>query len=310
MTLNILFSAGHDRWLEYRAPLAEAFSECGLNAQLERNIEPALVDYIVYAPNGPVLDFSPFTNARAVLSLWAGVEQIVTNPTLTIPLARMVDSGLAEGMVEWVTGHTLRYHLGIDAQLNAQNGNWAPAVPPLARNRTVGILGLGELGRACARALVALNFNVSGWSRSQKSLPGVTCLSADEGLGQILEQSEIIILLLPLTTATENLINRDRLSRMRKGAFLLNPGRGALIEDAALLDALDSGQVAHATLDVFRTEPLPQNHPFWAHPGVTVTPHIASETRPDTASQVIAENIRRSEAGEPLKFLVDRKAGY
>jgi len=310
VTLNILFSAGEDRWLEYKQPLNNAFERVGITVNLDQNLAPETVDYIVYAPTENELNFSPFINANAVLGLWAGVEHIVTNPTLNLPLARMVDTGLTEGMVEWVTGHTLRYHLGIDAQLNAQNGSWAPVIPPLARNRTVGVLGLGELGTACARALAALNFKVFGWSRSQKSVPGITCLSASEGLVQVLEASEIIILLLPLTSATENLINRESLGQMRQGAFLLNPGRGALIEDAALLEALDRGQIAHATLDVFRIEPLPQNHPFWAHPRVTITPHIASETRSDTASQVIAENVRRSEAGEPLQFLVDRKAGY
>lgn len=310
MTLNVLFLANGERWSAYQAPLAKAFIQHGLNARLARKIDPATVDYIVFAPTDEMLDFSPFSNAKAVLGLWAGVEQIVTNQTLKIPLTRMVDTGLTEGMVEWVVGHTLRYHLGMDAQICALNGNWNPVIPPLARDRCVGILGMGELGSACATALAALNFNVLGWSRSQKSVPGVKCFSKEEGLNELLEVAEIIILLLPLTSFTENLINQARLNRMRQGACLLNPGRGALIDDKALLNALRSGHLAHATLDVFRTEPLPPAHPFWCHSQITVTPHIASETRPETACQIIAENIRRNEAGEQLFFLVDRKSGY
>ncbi len=309
MTLNVLFSAAPNRWHFYRDALNAAFRDHGLDVTLGRDFEPHEVDYIVYAPNGPVSDFSPFTRAKAVLSLWAGVETIVGNRSLTQPLTRMVDSGLSEGMVEWVTGHVLRHHVGMDKYVLGTAG-WTPDIPPLARNRRVGILGLGELGGACARALAALNFTVSGWSRSKKALSGIECLHGDAGLRNILLQSEILVLLLPLTAETENLMDKDRLALMPEGSFVLNPGRGALIDDDALLEALDSGRLAHATLDVFRTEPLPEDHPFWSHPKVTVTPHIASETRAGTASEVIAENIRRSEAGEPLLFLVDRDAGY
>ena len=267
MTLNVLFSADAGLWGEYQEPLANALAGSGLDARLGQNFEPSSVNYIVFAPGGPVSDFTPFTRAKAVLSLWAGVEGIVSNATLNIPLTRMVDRGLAEGMVEWVTGHVLRHHLGIDAHLRTRNGIWDPVIPPLARHRNVGILGLGALGMACAKALSALNFNVSGWSRTPKSASGITCLSGTDGLGQILGSSEILVLLLPATAATENLINGDRLAKLPSGAVLLNPGRGALIDDAALLAALDGGRLANATLDAFRTEPLPHDHPFWAIPG-------------------------------------------
>ena len=138
----------------------------------------------------------------------------------------------------------------------------------------------------------------------------MTCLHGDDGLARALESAQVLILLLPLTGATENIVNATALARMPQGAFVLNPGRGPLIDDAALLAALDSGQIAHATLDVFRVEPLPPEHAYWAHPNVTVTPHIASETRINTASQVVAENIRRGEAGAPFLHLVDRTLGY
>ena len=310
MSLNVLFSARRGMWDDYRAPLAAAFTAAGLSVDLRADLDPDLVDYIVYAPDGPVSDFSCFSRLRAVLGLWAGVEHVVGNATLTVPMTRLVDSGLTEGMVEWVTGHVLRYHLGMDAQICTQNGVWAPEVPPLARDRRVGILGLGALGSACAQALAALNFSVSGWSRSSKSIAGIICLSGDAGLPELLKSTDILVLLLPLTATTENLLNAERLALLPRGAFLLNPGRGALIDDRALLRALDAGQIAHATLDVFRTEPLPADHPYWSHPNVTVTPHIASETRVNSAALVIAENIRRNEAGEPMQFVVDRAAGY
>ncbi len=309
--INILFAAKPASWAEYEAPLRHALDDTGLAYTLSPDTDdPATVDYLVYAPNGPVSDFIPFTRAKAVLGLWAGVEGIVGNETLKLPLARMVDYGLTEGMVEWVTGHTLRHHLGMDRHILGQDGQWRDYVPPLARDRTVAVLGLGALGGACAQALAALNFNVVGWSRTQKDIAGITCMSGDDGLDQTLAQAEIIILLLPLTAGTENLLNAQRLGQMPKGAMIINPGRGPLIDDDALLAALDTGQIDHATLDVFRVEPLPADHPYWAHPQVTVTPHIASETRPDSSARVIAENIRRGETGEPFLHLVDRNAGY
>ncbi|MHC0053668.1 2-hydroxyacid dehydrogenase [Actibacterium sp. D379-3] len=311
MTLNILFAANAARWEQYRGLLPDAFAEAGLAVNLFTETDtPEAVDYIVYAPNGTLRDFTPFTGCKAVLSLWAGVETIVGNETLTQPLCRMVDPGLEEGMIEWVTGHVLRHHLGMDAQIVHQDGVWNPVVPPLARDRTVAVLGLGELGRACASALAALRFDVLGWARSPRDLPGVTCLSGPDGLTAALARAEIVVLLLPLTAETENLLNAERLAQMPRGAVIINPGRGPLIDDDALLAALDAGQIGHATLDVFRIEPLPPAHPFWAHPNVTVTPHIASETRAASAARVIAENVRRGEVGETLLFLVDRTKGY
>lgn len=306
---KIYFAARPAAWEAYEAPLRRALAAAGIAAELSPHCaDPAEVDYIIYAPGGPLRDFTPFTRARAVLSLWAGVERIVGDPSLTQPLTRMVDTGLQEGMVEYVTGHVLRHHLGIDQHLDARN--WAPAVPPLARHRPVTILGLGALGAACGQALAALNFPVTGWSRRPKTIPGLTCLAGDEGLAQALGSAQILVLLLPLTAQTQHLMNTSRLAQLPRGAVILNPGRGGLIDDDALLAALDQGKIAHATLDTFQIEPLPQDHPFWAHPQVTITPHIASETRPETAAEVIAENIRRAENGAPLLHLVDRAAGY
>jgi glyoxylate/hydroxypyruvate reductase A len=169
---------------------------------------------------------------------------------------------------------------------------------------------MGALGAACAQALHRLGFDVSGWSRRPKAFDGITCLAGEDGLHEALSRADIAVLLLPLTDATRNVLDARAFSLMPRGAFVINPGRGPLIDDEALVEALDKGQIEHATLDVFREEPLPPKHAFWAHPQVTVTPHIASETRVKTASEVIAENIRRGEAGAPFVHVVDRSAGY
>lgn len=308
---TILFAAPA-LWPEYASLLPKALAEAGIAAAriVTEAPDPSAIDYIVYAPSAPLQDFTPFTRARAVLSLWAGVERIVGNRTLTQPLCRMVDPGLTEGMVEWVTGHVLRHHLGMDRHIVNPARTWDPTCPPLARERPVGILGLGQLGLACARALAALNFPVTGWSRTPKAVSGLRYLSGEEGLATALAQSQIVVTLLPKTPETENLLDARRLALLPPGAVILNPGRGALIDDAALLAALDAGRISHATLDVFRTEPLPPDHPFWAHPRVTVTPHIAADTRAVTAARVLAENIRRGEAGLPFLHLVDRARGY
>ncbi|WP_176247985.1 glyoxylate/hydroxypyruvate reductase A [Sulfitobacter sp. HGT1] len=310
MSLNILFAARPERWTVYEQPLRDALRAAGITAKLKLDIPPSEVDYIVYAPNSTLQDFTPYTRAKAVLNLWAGVEKITGNTTLHIPLARMVDPGLTKGMVEWVTGHVMRYHLGLDIDILHTGTDWTPRTPPLAQERKVGILGMGALGAETARTLVNLGFDVAGWSRSAKSEPGVKCFHGDQGLQDVLARSEILVLLLPDTPATENIINKAALAAMPDGAFIINPGRGPLIDDDALIGALDSGKIAHATLDVFRIEPLPAEHPYWAHPHVTVTPHIAAETRAVTASQVIVENIQRGETGQGFLHLVDRTLGY
>jgi len=174
----------------------------------------------------------------------------------------------------------------------------------------VALLGLGALGAACAGALAGLGFPVLGWSRTPKDLPGIECHHGRDGLKTVLSRAQIVVTLLPATPGTENTLNAETLGWLPQGAAIINPGRGALIDDAALLAALDAGQVGAATLDVFRVEPLPRDHPYWAHPKVTVTPHIAAETRPVTAARVVVENLRRLRDGEPLLHLVDRAEGY
>lgn len=308
--INVLFSGTSEGWPDYEGPLRAAFEAEGLEVDLRQEFPPEEVDYLVMSPNGPIRDFSVFTRAKAVLNLWAGVEDIVDNETLTQPLVRMVEDGLTRGMVEWVTGHVLRHHLDMDRDICRTEAKWDYHMPPLARERRVSILGLGELGHACAESLAALEFDIAGWSRSEKNVPGVTCYWDDEGLDEALRRAEILVLLLPETPQTRHVLNVLTLDLLPKGAVVINPGRGPLIDDEALLGALDAGDLSHATLDVFDEEPLPEDHAFWAHPRVTVTPHVASATRPSTSAQAIAANIRRNENGAPMVGLVDRSRGY
>ena len=309
--INILFAAVSERWDQYQEHLKKELDLIGLEYKLSEKLPPSEVDYIIYAPNSSIKDFSVFTNLKAVLNLWAGVEDVVKNKTLKVPLARMVDEGLTQGMKEWVLGHVMRHHLGIDLHIFGQDGKWRDwSAPPLAKDRTVTILGLGALGAECASTLAKVGFKVYGWSSTEKSVENVICHHGFEGLEKSLFGSEIVVLLLPSTADTENIINEKTLSYLTKNAVIINPGRGTLIDEKVLLKSLDDGKLAHATLDVFRQEPLPADHPFWQHPKITVTPHIASETKPQTASQVIAANILRFEKGKPLLYQVNFETGY
>lgn len=306
---NVLFIGTDADWAEYETPLKAAFADLPFAPVLARAHAPDEVDYIVMAGSRIIEDFTPFTRCKALLRLWAGVEDITRNNTITFPICRMVGGGLDQGMVEWVTAHVLRHHIGLDAHLNGQDGIWRDdVVAPLAMQRPVTILGMGALGTACAQALSALGFPVTGWARRPKSIPGITTVTGP--ITDALNGAQIVILLMPLTPDTKHILNRETMAALPNGAVVINPGRGPLINDDDLLAALASGQLAHATLDTFRIEPLPADHPYWAHPQVTVTPHIASATRPVPAARVIARNILNGETGVPFVHVVDRAAGY
>jgi glyoxylate/hydroxypyruvate reductase A len=310
--INLLFNVTPELFQEYRDPILAALRRRNIEAQagLPGNMPPQEIDYIVHATGGPVVDFGAYSRARAVLSLWAGVEKIVGNRTLTQPLCRMVDEGLRRGMVEWVVAHVLRAHLGTDHYVRQKPLTWERHVPPLATDRSVAILGLGELGSAAATALVHLGFRVTGWSRRAREVSGVRCLAGSQSLPEVLAAAEILVSILPETPDTIDLLNAERLALLPRGSFIVNGGRGSLVDDEALIAALDSGQIQQATLDVFRTEPLPSSHPFWSHPGVTISPHVAAATRVASASDAIADNIERSKNGAPLLHVVDRSLSY
>lgn len=317
MTQNpvILYAGSPEKRPLYEVELARAAGENGLSPRLVMAAEEVAaedVDYLVFDGTGPIDDLAPFTGLKAVLNLWAGVEAILRrNPPQDLPIVRMVETGLSEGMRDYVVGHVLRHHLDIDSFLAGNPiAEWEVTFPPLARNRTVGVLGIGVLGADCASHLARHGFRTLGWSRRQKEIEGVTCLSGTDGLDQLIRESEILVLLLPNTPETFRVINAERLAQMPEGACIVNSGRGGLIDHDALLAALDRGHIRHATMDVFDVEPLPADHPYWRHERVTVTPHIASVTRPETAADSIMRQIARSEAGLDLENLVDRTKGY
>ena len=308
--------------LLFSAPMHERETYCTtisalLNTQKiahkwhDQDDDPTCVDYIVYAPNGKVQDFRPYRNVKLIQSTWAGVDWALRNQTLTQPLARMVDPSLTQGMVEYVVGHTLYHHLQSDLYFNAPAGEWYNNTPPpLASERVIGILGLGVLGQACAKALGSIGFQVIGWSRRAKQIANLGCYDGAQGLHTVLSRAEILILLLPATPQTERIINAQSIGKMRKGSMIINPGRGDLIDDTALLSALDKNHISAASLDTFKHEPLPKDHPYWTHPKVKVTPHIASSSRAETAAIIAAENIARSVQGETPYFLVNLTKGY
>jgi glyoxylate/hydroxypyruvate reductase A len=309
---RVLFAGRTDHAPDWCAALRERLPGIDLTDDVA-GTDPADVDILVYAPNGPITDLAPYTGVAAIQCVWAGVETLLDNPTLPEGpvLLRMVEPGLTVGMTDYVVGNVMRVHLGIDGhKANQAQRIWSEDNPPLSSDRHVGIVGLGALGRDAAEKLVGLGFQVSGWSRSAKHIDGVRSLHGPEGFETLLADADVLVLLAPLTAETEDMFDAAAFGKMKRGAHVINAARGQLIVDEALLAALDSGQVGGATLDVFRTEPLPQDHPYWEHPSVTITPHIASVTRRDTAMAVVAEQIRRFERGEPFENIVDRESGY
>ena len=308
----VVFAGKPSERAPYEPELLRAAADAGLEIDLHMSpddVDPSRVDYLIFAASGPVRDFAPYSGLKAILSLWAGVENILKlDPPRRIPLVRMVEDGLTLGMIDYVVGHVVRHHLDIDRFIGT--GEWLEGFPPLARDRNVGVLGLGALGAACAERLALNGFRVSGWSRTPKTVPGVTCRHGEDGLDAVITEAEILVLLLPLTTQTRGILDTRRIGLMPSDACLVNAARGPLIDHGALLAALDRGRVRHATMDVFDIEPLPADDPYWRHPRVTVTPHIASVTRPETAAEALIRQIGRGERGEPFAHVVDRDLGY
>lgn len=254
-----------------------------------------------------------FPNLKAMISLGAGVDHILAQrdrPT-DVPVVRLVDPGLRTGMLEYVLYAVLRYHRHMPEYETQQKRKlWIERRQLLPSERRIGILGLGEMGLACAEVLERLGFDVIGWSRTKKEIHNVGCFYGDEALTAFLGQSAILVCLLPLTPETACILDRDAFAALPPGAWLINVGRGGHVVEEDLLAALESGHIAGATLDVFRTEPLPKEHPFWDHPNVTVTPHVAALTLPQSAAPAIADIVERARAERPLLNVVDPERGY
>ncbi len=268
---------------------------------------------IVDGPSGEQLATMP--NLRLVQSTWAGVEAILPNVPDEVAVARMVDPQLASTMSEAVLAWTLYLHRDMPRYARQQRrAQWIEHALVRASDRRVGVLGLGALGRAAAETLRDHDFVVAGWSRRPKTIDGVQCFHDGPdggGVDALLSRSDIVVNLLPDTSATVGLLGARAFASMPERASLINFGRGPTVDDDALLAALD-GHLDHAVLDVFVTEPLPADHPYWTHPSVTVLPHISGPTSPDTAAIIAAANVHAflADGTLPIDALVDRAHGY
>jgi glyoxylate/hydroxypyruvate reductase len=274
--------------------------------------DPAEIDYaLVWRPEAGLLAALP--NLKLILSLGAGVDHILRDPDLPpgVPIVRLVDPYLTDAMSEYVALQVLRLHRqDLDYRAQQQAGVWRELPQRNAGERPVGILGFGETGQDAGRKLAALGFPVFGWSRHERTVAGFSTFAGPAGLPQLLAGTEILICLLPLTAETRGILNARTFAALPRGAGLINAGRGGHLVEEDVIPALDSGQLSAAALDVFREEPLPAGHPFWRHPRILVTPHIAGITNPATAAPIILDNIRRFEEGRPLLNLVDPHVGY
>jgi glyoxylate/hydroxypyruvate reductase len=306
----LLFLSADDPAEAWRAELRARIP--GLEVQIWPEVgDPAAIEVaLVWRP--PPGELARYPNLKAIMSLGAGVDGLLADPELPdVPLARMVDPSLTRTMTEYVLLAVLRHHRGIDRFERAQRAReWAYAFPPQAADRRVGVMGLGELGERAARQLVAHGFQVLGWSRGPKSIEGVVSYAGRSELHTFLHRTDILVCLLPLTSDTEGILDAATFAELPHGAFVINVARGQHLVERDLIQALDSGHLAGATLDVFREEPLPADSPLWDHPKVLVTPHVASYCVPASAANGVATNIRRVLAGEPLLHQVDRAKGY
>jgi glyoxylate/hydroxypyruvate reductase A len=270
----------------------------------------------------PAGSLAGLPNLEVIFSLGAGVDHLFNDPRLPeVPMARVVDPDLTARMSEYIVMHCLmilrqtrRYDAQQRERLWIDDRN-----QPAARQVRVGILGLGELGQDAAAKLRHIGFDVAGWSRSRRDVPGVACFSGSEGLEAMLARTDILVCLLPLTPDTQGLLDAGLFAKLSRdgrrhpslsGPHLVNAARGGVQNEADILAALDTGGLASAVLDVFATEPLPHESPLWVHPGVTITPHNAAMSSAEAIAALVGQQIRAIEAGEPLRHVVERRRGY
>ena len=268
-------------------------------------------DYaVVWAPPQQFLDEQP--GLKALFNIGAGVDALLQlRLPSAIPVVRLDDAGMAVQMAEYVCHAVIRHFRGFDHyEEHMRAGDWAYRPAPRRAECAVGVMGLGVLGQRVAQALAQFEFPLNGWSRSPKAIDGVHCFHGADGLSDFLSASRVLVNLLPLTPETENILNHDTLSCLQPGGYVINPARGAHVVDADLIALIDSGHLAGAALDVFRTEPLPASHPFWQHPKITLTPHTSARTlRSETIAQIVGK-MAALERGEAVAGVVDTQRGY
>lgn len=277
-----------------------------LSASERANAEVAIV------ANPDPADLAALPNLKWVQSLWAGVERLLQSmPDPSVEIVRLIDPQLAITMSEAALAWTLYLHRDMPRYARQQvQANWQQHLLPIAAQCRVSVLGLGQLGQTAALRLVANGFDVRGWSRNQKTLEGVQTDCGPEGMSRVLSQTDILIMLLPSTPATRNLLDGSALDRLPKGAQVINFARSDIIDTKALTKRLSSGQIKHAVLDVFAQEPLPPSDPLWAHPSLTVLPHISAPTNHETAAAIVAEHLKRWFDHGAMPTPVSRRDGY
>ena len=292
------------RWLAQQAP------DIQLHIWPETG-DPAEVDMLIaWQPPDDLTTLFP--NLRALLSVGAGADQFdLSQLPPDLPVVRMIEPGLTQGMVEYVTFAVLGLHRDMPRYLQQQRQQqWLAHASLPAGKRRVGVMGLGELGQAVAAQLVSLGFDCGGWSRTPRTLDGVTCWHGEQQLGDFLARSDILICLLPLTDSTRGMLNQQLFRQLPRDAALVQVGRGPQLDQDHLLAALESGQLRAAVIDVTDPEPLPPDHAFWTHPAIWLTPHIASQTQTESAAAALLANLRRYQRGEAMVGLIDRRRGY
>ena len=267
---------------------------------------------VAIVANPHAADLKKLPHLQWVQSLWAGVDQLLIETQLNnVAIVRMNDPQLAETMAEAVLAWALYLHRDMPRYRMQQSLQiWQQHTAKLAAERTVGILGLGNLGRKAAKRLFSNGFRVLGWSRSRAELKGIETFCGAAGFTAMLQRVDILICLLPLTAQTQGLIGKDAIALMPKGSALINFARGPIVDTDALMSALNSDRLSHAVLDVFDQEPLPQTSPLWSHPNITILPHISAPTNRQTASLIVAKNINRFFVEGEIPLSVDRALGY
>lgn len=288
-----------------------------LQPGLDVRIYPDLGDYndidFALAWRHPFGIFRQLPNLRCIASLGAGVDHLFADPQLpeNIPIVRIVDPAMSTEITQYVVAATLYRLKRFDHWMECQRQKlWGRVMPFNFLDKTVGIMGMGFLGKHTALMLHSLGINVIGWSQSPKILTEIPHFTGNAEFKHFLPRSDVLVCMLPLTTVTKNILNASNFAHLPQGAYIINLGRGEHLVETDLLNALESGQLSGACLDVFREEPLPSTHPLWVHPHIRITPHIASVTNPATALPQILENYRRIKAGESLLNWVDPKKGY
>lgn len=310
-TKALLFYSEIDDPAPWRVALAHALPEIEFRVWPAAGEASDIAYALVWKP--PTGMLKQFPNLKAILSLGAGVDGILQDVELPrqVPLLRLVDAGLAQQMAEYAMYGVLHFHREMHRYvLQQREARWQQLTPVASAQRSVGVMGLGVLGSDFVRKIVPLGFRVLGYSRTARTLPGVTTFHGEAGLQPFLAHTQILVNFLPLTAQTQRVLNAQTLAWLPRCACLVNLARGGHIDEDALLAALDAGHIGGVLLDVFDREPLPRTHPFWHHPKVFVTPHIAAQAIAELAVSQVIENIRRIERGEAPTGLVDLERGY